>query len=523
MCGIFSGLLKEGKNYDEYYENLLKIKHRGPDDTKFKIYDKFVAGFHRLAIVDLSEKSNQPLVLNDLVLVCNGEIFNHKELEKKYNLHCEGSDCEVILHLYDKFGCGASAIKKIVCELEAEFAFVLYDGNNKKVYAARDPFGVRPLFWGRGGGVFFASELKGLSFLNEVKPFKPGHIYDGEELVKYYEINLSKNPDDNVYENIRKIVENAVSIRLMSDRPVGCFLSGGLDSSLVVAIVSKYIPDIQCFSIGLDGGEDIEAARKVVEFLNARGRNIKHHIVNFMVEDGFNALCEVIYHLESYDITTIRASVPQYLLSKYISKNTDIKVLYSGEGADEVQAGYLYSKFAPDENALEKDLKRLVEELYMFDNLRVDRTTAAFGLEVRIPFLDTKFVNYMFSIPMHLKTHTDKIEKQLIRDAFKYEDLLPDEVLYRKKAAFSDAVSSASESWYKTLSKKYIEVHISDDEFLELSKNYLHNKPPTKEALYYRIIFDELFEGRDKVIEHYWMPSWCDTNGDPSATVLKFK
>jgi asparagine synthase (glutamine-hydrolysing) len=541
MCGIFASLSDE--NEEELIPYIKKIQHRGPDASSIKQIDtisfdekiyNLIFGFHRLAIVDVSSKSMQPIVLNDLVLICNGEIFNHKELELTYNLTMTtGSDCEVILHLYDMFGRGKVALESLLKVIRAEFAFVIYDMTNKSLLVARDVFGIRPLFIScENNSIVVASELKALSYRKNVKPFMAGSFLiktpKNTLFHKYHLLVPSINKINNshfIESSIKILLQDAVNIRLMSDRPVGCFLSGGVDSSIITALVAEKIPHLECFSIGLDGGVDIEAAKKVVNHINASGKSIKHHIINFTIEEGINVLKEVIWHLETYDITTIRASVPQFLLSQYIANNTSIKVLYSGEGADEVFNSYLYSRLTKSGDLLEKDSIRLLNELYMFDNLRVDRTTAAYGLEVRIPFLDIQLVEFMMSIDTSFRTCHDKIEKKILRDAFADTNLLPNDILYRQKHAFSDAVSSSEQSWYKSL-VSHIDNIISDEELAIFNKNNTNSclmntaKSLTKEAYYYKKIFDELFPNRENVLTHYWMPKWTDTNGDPSATVL---
>lgn len=548
MCGIFATF---GYNDTDISLPFNLIKHRGPDDTRIEKVgaigdNNIVFGFHRLAVIDLSEESSQPLRLDDLYLICNGEIFNYLKLADIYGFDMNTkSDCEIILHLYKEFrsdvGSGEKALISLLSVIRGEFAFVLYDKANNTLMAARDTFGVRPLFYTLdGANMAFASELKALPFAKNVKPFVPGTFYYTEQTqnnVKilfrsYTALIPTKNVRSDlrhthdaqkIHKTIRFLLEDAVKIRLQSIRPVGCFLSGGVDSSLITAIVAKHIPNLNCFSIGLKGGADIAFAKMVVKHINEsqtdKSYRVTHHIVEFTVADGIQALSDVIYHLETYDITTIRASIPQFLLSKFIAMNTDIKVLYSGEGADEVFNSYLYSRLAPSAKALEDDSKRLLSELYMFDNLRVDRTTAAFGLEVRIPFLDPRLSEYLFCLDPALRLCNKDIEKKLLRDSFAGTNLLPDEILYRKKEAFSDAVSSESCSWYKSLAN-HIDYTISDEEFNTNKTKYRLNPPPTKEAYYYRKVFDDLFPDRASVLKHYWMPKWTNTNGDPSATVL---
>jgi asparagine synthase (glutamine-hydrolysing) len=520
-----------------------QIEHRGPDSSNYiNINSRVSFGFQRLAIIDPSDKSNQPLYLDNIVLICNGEIFNYHEIIQENGFQTRtDSDCEVIMHLYKKYG-----IHQTVDMLDAEFSFILYDNDKDLIYVARDAYGVRPLFLGMAGNsIILASEIKAMLPLNDnnikIEPFLPGHYMEINvanrainSYIKYFNIDIlpscycdgygyGQDGDGHgpIHSKINELFTSAVVKRLMSDRPIGCLLSGGLDSSLVTSIVSRYIPNLQCFSIGLDGGIDIIAAKKVVNFLKIPTAN--HHIVNFTVEEGLSAIRDVIYHLESYDITTIRASTPQYLLAKYIRTNTDIKVLYSGEGSDELFGGYQYSKLAPSDMDLHWDTVRLLNELYLYDNLRTDRTTAAWGLEVRIPFLDKKFTQYILDLDPSLKRSSmELMEKMLLRESFKNNSYLPDEILYRPKEAFSDAVSSKEVSWYKTLST-YIDIAVSDEEFALSSIKYPYNTPQTKEALYYRNIFTELYpiDNIDKIIPHYWLPKWQGDISDPSATVLK--
>lgn len=525
MCGIFACLncSCETKTTTDYFD---KIRHRGPDESVIVKKGSHVFGFHRLAINDI-ENGNQPFERNGLIMVCNGEIYNHKTLESNHKLCSQlvtKSDCECIIHM---FNAGMSS-EQIAAQLDAEFAFIVYDEKNNNIYAARDAFGVRPLFWGiKDNMIAFASEMKAINYCDYIEPFLPGHsmtlnlnatmsqAYVKSQYKRYYyfpdTINLFGRED--VLVTIRSLFINAVKKRVMSDRPIGCLLSGGLDSSLVAAVLNKFVPNVHLFSVGLEGSVDVAAAKKVAKFLN----NSNHHIVTFTVDEGANAIEQVIEQLESYDVTTVRASTPQYLLAKYISTKTDIVVIYSGEGSDELNAGYQYSKRAPNAQELLYDGKSLLSELYMFDNLRTDRTTAAWGLEVRVPFLDKEFVNYILSVNPEFKScDANTIEKKLLRDAF--VGWLPDEILYRPKEAFSDAVSSKEVSWYKSLQAKINEVTTDDD---LLNHKYTFNPPQTKEALYYRNIFNKYYFGRDHVISKLWMPKWqTETLTDPSATVL---
>lgn len=523
MCGIFASLNNSSINIDELKEWFNKIQHRGPDMSKFiEVDDKVNLGFHRLKINDVTENGMQPFELDNLYLVANAEIFNHKEIETRYAFKMQSkSDCEVILHLYKHH---QGDVEKVCKDLQdSEFAFILYDANIGELYVARDIFGIRPLFYGFNDdkSIFVASELKAINFCMSVRPFPPATyalLQDGKLIpTLYYNIPCetidSPYTLEKIHSNINKILRKSIKDRTMSERPVGAFLSGGLDSSLVVALLSEQIPDLNCFSIGLNHDSlDIIAAKKVVAHLNSKGCNIKHHIITYTVEEGFNALRDVIYHLESWDTTTIRASIPQYLLSKWIKENTDIRVLYSGEFADELFAGYLYSMLAPNASELEDDSRRLLQEIYLYDALRVDRTTASQGLEVRIPFGSKHLIDYIFALPPELRSCSSQIlEKTLLRQAFQNDDLLPDTILWRKKMAFSDAVSSKELSWYKTLVEQYINPLV-----------LVGNQEPTstKESTYYRSIFNELFPNRYDIIPRLWLPKWIDMNGEPSATEL---
>lgn len=588
MCGIFAIVSsKINDKMDEYYLPYFeRIQHRGPDFSSYEQIDnKVIMGFHRLAIIDPHETSNQPLfayyyeddnkIEYPVMLICNGEIFNYKYLIKyleettefEKDILSSNSDCEIILYLYLYLG-----IKETLKLLDAEFSFILYDTYKNKVYAARDCFGVRPLFYGfedsKENTILLSSEVKGIYTEKGFgfKPFPPSSFmeidFNNETLEQnnfskknYLSFNINKyfnidkyllkpdiNTNINPYNtfshlkefklNINSLLKKAVEKRLMSDRPIGCLLSGGLDSSLITSLVHKHLPDVKCFSIGLKGSVDIKAAKKVVKFLQIPKEN--HHIVNFTIEEGIQAISDLIYHLESYDITTIRASTPQYLLSQYIKRYTDVRVLYTGEGADELFAGYQYSKMAPNAIDLHNDSIRLLKELYLYDNLRTDRTTASQGLEVRVPFLDKELVNYVLYLPPdfikplvsfneiddYKKSQVEnKIEKLLLRSSFEEDNLLPDEILWRHKEAFSDAVSSTKTSWYVELNK-YINTVISDEKFSEEVNKFEFNKPETKEALYYRSIFQKHFPNQDQLIDHYWLPKWCGDIKDPSATIL---
>lgn len=533
MCGIYALIGNKDQNETEFN----KIKHRGPDNSQFiKILNldsnNTILGFHRLCINDLSENGNQPMSYigdTNCKLICNGEIYNYKQLQKENKFEMKSNcDCEIILHMYKKYG-----IAETVNQLDGVFAFILYD--NGIVYIARDLIGVRPLFIGRNkktnfnNSFGFASEVKCLvNEFEEVEQFKPGHyaIISNNTLnyieYSFFDWNIQINSElteEQIYKDIYCKLRESVHKRLMSDRPIGCFLSGGLDSSVVCSIMKRKLhTQITTFAIGMkdSNAPDLKYAQIVADYLKTN-----HHSVYYTFDEGFAALDDLIYTLESYDITTIRASLPQYMLSKYVKENTNITVLLSGEGPDEHFGGYQYLQMAPNKDEFQKEATKLTRELNFFDVLRTDRTTAKHSLEVRVPFLDKEFVKYSLSIPPQYKESKDRIEKYLIRKAFETEyPHLPSEILWRRKNAFSDAVGY---QWVDKI-KETIDGLITDLEFEESKKIYEHNPPLSKEALYYRRIFEKHYPNRGSLIPHYWMPNNEWTNNeitDPSALKLQ--
>tara|TARA_Y100000590_G_scaffold452680_1_gene596279 strand:+ start:660 stop:2246 length:1587 start_codon:yes stop_codon:yes gene_type:complete len=522
MCGIFS---YKGIKYSkkDLKESIDLIKYRGPDNTQYlNITDDVMFAFHRLAIVGLNESGNQPMYIendNSLALVCNGEIYNYKILAEKYNFTLTtGSDCEIILHMFKKFG-----IEKTVKELDGVFMFVICDIENNILYSSRDPFGVRPGFIGYDDeDIYISSEAKSLTkFCSKVIPFKPGHYWSSKDnnFKTFFKLEFINNNKDvnTIYNKVNRLLNDAVLKRLMSDRKIGCLLSGGLDSSLIASLVAREYKDskVETFSIGMPGSIDLKYADDVAKYIGSN-----HHNVEISEDDFLNAIEEVIYKIESYDITTVRASVGNYLVSKYIRENTDCKVIFNGDGSDEVCCGYFYLKNAPSLDALQNENKRLLDEIYLFDVLRSDRSISSNGLEPRTPFLDKKFVQYYFSLNPSIKQFDakNKIEKYVLRKAFENDKLLPDEVLWRNKCAFSDGVSKKNKSWH-TIIQSYLNNIIADDEFNKQSKNYPHCPPISKESYYYRKIYVKYFGNHDNLIPHFWMPRWTDTN-DPSAREL---
>ena len=546
MCGIFAYLLKS-KNIEndwikECHKRTNTLQPRGPERYKYLIPTKNVfLGFQRLSIVDLSENADQPFTdkYKNATLICNGEIYNSKQLTSKYNLPVtSGSDCEVILHLYLKFG-----IKKTVEELDGVFAFVIYDHNRKEFICARDSYGVRPLFVAISGKyVVLSSELKALHGLKNVKVFPGGCFWSsrlGSEFIVYNYYNQKNNvkyltdgssftsfahkyinsPLQEIKSEIRNQLINSVKKRLQSDRKIGCLLSGGLDSSLVTALVNKLTGgNIITYSVGLEGSVDLAAARKVATHLGT-----EHHEIIFSEELGLRSIPSVINAIESWDTTTIRASTPMWLMCKYIAENTpDVKVIMSGEGADEVCKGYLYFHNQPNSSEGHKESVRLLRDLIYFDVLRSDRSVSCHGLEVRVPFLDKDFVNFYMSIPPELRCPDKKKgEKWLVRESFEEDKLLPPEILWRRKDGLSDGCSSLNRPWYQIIQEQ-ADKRISDEELKNAYEKYPHCTPKTKESLMFRDIFHKYFpeKNRDKLIPYQWMPKWCGEMVDPSGRLM---
>lgn len=562
MCGIFALL-----NYYQFNNNTIKKefdkgKNRGPEFSKLDFnYLKMVLGFHRLAINGLNDESNQPLVIDNVVLICNGEIYNYKELYKYANITPKtDSDCEVIIHLFIKYG-----IEQTLTMLDGVFSFVLLDNRisedlNNKVYVARDPFGVRPLYYTyelhNSNAIGFASELKCLNDIfytnsgeSYIKQFEPGtysiynlsskvqcswepeiqnKLYHIPNMPLFYPINENHSQFEYIYKQVNKLLSQAVYKRCeTTERPIACLLSGGLDSSLVAALVNNYcrlngLKQLETYSIGLIGSEDLKYAKIVSNYL---GTN--HNEIIVTEKEMFEIIPEVIYAIESYDTTTIRASIGNYLLGKYISKNSDAKVIFNGDGSDELTGGYLYMNKCPDDIEFDKETRRLLKEIYLFDVLRSDKSISSHGLEPRTPFLDKTFVNYYLSIPFYLRNHNNhnSIEKFIIRNAFdinyfknfENKQLLPNEILWRRKEAFSDGVSSEGRSLYKIL-QEHIEYHLKQNNPFGI-KNIRADIDTEKK--YYKQLFNSFYPGCENILPHYWMPKYTNAQ-DPSARTLIF-
>ena len=495
-----------------------KTKSRGPDDTRIIRAGNGLLGFHRLAIMGLDPSGMQPFELNGNKLVCNGEIYGFrnikKELEKEYTFVSD-SDCEILLPMYEKYGLDMFAM------LDAEYALVIYDCKKDCLIAARDPIGIRPLFYtyDENGDIIFASEAKNLVGLGDkVMPFPPGHYYDGEKFVCYNDIaDVKEYIDadlDEICGNIHDKLVAGIEKRLDADAPIGFLLSGGLDSSLVCAVSAKLLKKpIRTFAIGMsEDAIDLKYAKEVADYIGS-----DHHEIIITADDVIRSLDEVIAALGTFDITTVRASMGMYLICKAIHETTDVRVLLTGEISDEL-FGYKYTDFAPDADAFQKEAQKRIRELYMYDVLRADRCISVNSMEARVPFGDLDFVKYVMSIDPEKKLNKYNKGKYLLRHAFE-GDYLPENILMREKAAFSDAVGHSMVDYLK----EYAESKYTDEDFERESAKYTHAKPFTKESLLYREIFEKYYPGQGEMITDFWMPNkeWegCNVN-DPSARVL---
>lgn len=562
MCGIFALL---NTYNDDNTQNMMineqfdKGRRRGPEYSKLEYnYMKMILGFHRLAINGLNSESNQPIVFKDIVLICNGEIYNYKQLYKCMNVEpITDSDCEVIIHLYLNYG-----IEQTLNMLDGVYSFVLYDNrinDVNNVYIARDSLGVRPLYKlyniNDNHDLFnlygFASELKCLEyFYNQntyhyrVEQFEPGtySIFQySSKINSRWEPIVTNKPHflplfpftlhthsvlelkEEIILRVSKFLNAAVVKRCnTTERPVACLLSGGLDSSLIAALVANYFRNkgkqIETYSIGLKNSEDIKYARIVADYIQSN-----HTEIIVTEEDMFNAIPEVIKAIESYDTTTIRASIGNYLIGKYIATNSDAKVIFNGDGSDELFGGYLYMNKCPDDIEFDKETRRLLKDIHTFDVLRSDKSISSNGLEPRTPFLDRSFVNSILSIPPYFRNHNNfqVAEKYLLRNSFKIKifsdclgrQILPNEILWRKKEAFSDGVSSQGRSLF-TILQEFIALHYNKNLEVGIYKPCIE-----LEKKYYKEIFDKEFPNCSHIIPYFWMPKYTNAS-DPSARTL---
>ncbi|SEH38188.1 asparagine synthase (glutamine-hydrolysing) [Ruminococcus flavefaciens] len=518
MCTIM-GYCGKGGSTEEVAEVLKATVSRGPDDERIIELKDGVLGFQRLSIMGLTPEGMQPFELDGNYVVCNGEIYGFKtlrdELKAKGYSFKSDSDCEILLPLYKEYGTDMFAM------LDAEFACVLYDGKNGEFIAARDPIGIRPLYYGKSdsGAMVFASEPKNLVKLcKKIVPFPPGHYYKDGEFHCYCDITavdkVIHDDLDTVCKNIHDKLVAGVKKRLDADAKVGFLLSGGLDSSLVCAIAQRESDKpIRTFAIGMNTDAiDLKYAKQVADYIGS-----EHTEVIITKDDVIAALEDVIHLLGTFDITTIRASMGMYLLCKAIHEQTDIRVLLTGEISDEL-FGYKYTDFAPSAEAFQQESVKRVHELHMYDVLRADRCISVNSLEARVPFGDLDFVKYVMAVDPEMKLNKYNKGKYLLRHAFE-GDYLPHDILYREKAAFSDAVGHSMVDYLK----EYAENYYSDEEFELDCTKYAHAKPFTKESLLYREIFDKYYHGNCEMIVDFWMPNkeWegCNVN-DPSARVL---
>ncbi|MCF0258980.1 MAG: asparagine synthase B [Erysipelotrichaceae bacterium] len=500
---------------------LAPTESRGPDDQRIFWTKAGTLGFQRLAIMGLHPEGMQPFTLNGNAVVCNGEIYLFrtlkKSLEKKGYVFQSDSDCEILLPLYEEYGTAMFGM------LDAEFACIVYDAKINSFIAARDPMGIRPLFYGYdlAGNIVFASEAKNLaSICRQILPFPPGHYYMEGKFVCYCDLShvqsvLEEKNVNAVCQGIRDRLIRAVEKRMDSDAKVGFLLSGGLDSSLVCAIASRLQDTpIETFAIGMETDAiDLKYAREAAEYIGSN-----HHELFMSSKEVLESLEEVIAELATYDITTIRASMGMYLICRKIRQTSDVRVLLTGEISDEL-FGYKYTDFAPDAAAFQKESEKRIREIYMYDVLRADRCISTHSMEARVPFGDKDFVQYVMSIDPELKMNTYGIGKYLLRHAFEKDKILPDSILMREKAAFSDAVGHSMADDLKQLAEQTY----TDREFEEKRKKYTHAAPFTKESLLYREIFEKYYPGQSEMVADFWMPNkeWegCDVN-DPSARYL---
>jgi asparagine synthase (glutamine-hydrolysing) len=598
MCGIFALLNNEGSLSSSFVEEqFLKGSARGPEFSTLSTVLKGVEfGFHRLAINGLNPESNQPIKIGDVVLICNGEIYNYRELYEMMDsssiTRVSGSDCEVIIHLYLKYG-----IEHTLQLLDGVFAFALLDyrlehETSSKLFLARDPYGVRPLYWlnpkTEGGhslpnnNIFgFASEVKVLVDLQKelnktenqdpksdyytINQFQPGTYQQYEMTYKvnaawslktqqtYHQIGFHTNmytsdvDFSKVLDNIRYHLFCAVEKRCVAtERPIACLLSGGLDSSLITALVNEYHMEfdlpLETYSIGLAGSEDLRNARIVADYLGT-----KHTEIVLEEQDFLDAIPEVVRGIESFDTTTVRASIGNWLLGKYIRANSEAKVIFNGDGSDELMGGYLYMSQAPDAIEFDKECRRLLSNIYAFDVLRSDKSISSHGLEPRTPFLDRTWVNFYMSLPAELrfgkrKNNVDdsgdsyssksstpelpddfgSIEKYLVRRAFSSENwlnrrgqpILPSEILWRRKEAFSDGVTGLNRSLYQI-----IQEHCSTFTVINEDSADQHLPPDTAEKRYYRSLFEAAYPGLGHLVPYFWMPKYVEAK-DASARTL---
>ena len=563
MCGIFAllNIYPCNTNNMNYFEKCFnKGKNRGPEYSSFNIYNNYILGFHRLAINGYNDEgSNQPLIFNNINLVCNGEIYNYKKLYAMLDIQPNTlSDCEIIIHLYIRYG-----IKQTLQLLDGVFAFILIDNTNKCMYVARDTYGIRPLFSMTYNKKFantqhaFASELKQLPYIEhsnmseknipefDINQFTPGCYQEyrysiGDKGVKlFYKhgnyvsfsspnsfINSNIRCEEDAYPIIFDALEHAVIKRVNNtDREVACLLSGGLDSSIIAALVKKhYNKPLHTWSIGFKGSDDLKFAKIVATHIGSI-----HHCIEVDESEFLKNIENVIYAIESYDTTTVRASVGNWLISKYIKNKSDAKVVFNGDGSDELTGGYMYFHLTKDPCEFDKECRRLLSDIHYYDVLRSDRSISFHGLEARTPFLDRNFVQQYLSIPHEIRCHgiNNKCEKYLLRKAVEVcnPGLLPDNILWRTKEAFSDGVSDQTRSWFTVVDEYMKDVIFQNKTIADFNVNNIsHNTPKTLEQLYYRKTFNKYFNRlNEKLIPYFWMPKYVEATDSSARTLNIYK
>jgi asparagine synthase (glutamine-hydrolysing) len=539
MCGIWARL-GVSNSLDNPMECLKKLEARGPEGSSLiTVCNSLVFGFTRLAINGLTEAGMQPYSKNGITWMCNGEIYNHKELEASLGLENTGSDCYCIGDLYMRH---RDNLLAFVRALDGVFALALYDHELKRLVVARDPYGVRPLFIGSSSSCdtcVFSSEIKAIGTqYDQINPFLPGtiEVYDTVLMtrissIKYHTIPWITNPQFRASEPlgvqdaglaVRFALEEAVRKRMLTDRPVAALLSGGLDSSLIASLVQRNLeqlgqPPLKTFSIGFKGSSDLKHARIVADWIKS-----DHTEIEMTADEFFDAIPDVIRAIESYDTTTVRASTGNYLIAKKIREQTNCKVVFNGDGSDEVFGGYLYFNNAPNDEAFHAETERLLEDIHTFDVLRSDRSISANGLEARTPFLDKQFVSVVRSIhPSMLRPcKGGRIEKALLRQAFDDGVTLPQEVLMRRKEAFSDGVSRPEKAWFQEIQDRVLKIVPPD--WMNRWSASSHLMPRTPEEYYYRFLFTSIY-GLIPIaatVPYRWMPKWSPETNDPSARTL---
>ena len=532
MCGIVAVIYSTGNRYDRRKLNdaVNKIVARGPEATCVKEYNGSFFGFTRLAINGLNPAGMQPFELGECEWMCNGEIYNAGSIQDTLGYkNKSSSDCEVLGHLWEQLRDPVAFCRT----LDGVFSLVLYDKKEDTYIVARDPFGVRPLYYSEDHfyGLSFASEWKALETLIEgqtkVYEFPPGEVWTikggagGTTCVKsvYHSVpwvkQLNSAPVDTLKTLVRNSLISAVEKRLLTERPIAALLSGGLDSSLIASLVQRMLkernlPPLKTFSIGMKGSSDLKHAKEVADMIGS-----EHYEIVVTANDMFQAIPEVIRDIESYDITTVRASVGNWMIAREIRRRTDCKVVFNGDGSDEVWGSYLYFYKAPNDYAFEADSTRLLKEIHRYDVLRSDRSISSHGLEARTPFLDKQFVAMAMSVPTEFRRPSKgRMEKQLLRESFEGDALLPASVLWRKKEAFSDGVSGVERSWFQEIQER---VSVADWE--EKALAFAEPKPKTAEAFYYRSIYESLYTKTGDYWP-FWMPRWSPETSDPSARTL---